>query len=76
MARLPGGRRARTGDVPQRLTGSIEVSLHEMPELIWQVRREMARFLRREAKREGELQVVADRLRGLADIFEAGGRGE
>ncbi len=49
----------------------IVVDIKNMPEVIWACRHEMAEFLRTVADEE-PIQAVAERLREVAQIFEAG----
>lgn len=48
----------------------MPIDVRGMPEVIWAVRRELARFLLRVA--QGESDAVAKRLREIADVFECG----
>lgn len=50
---------------------SFTISITDMPEAIWALRREMARLLRIQAETDVSL-LVAQRLRDIADAFEAG----
>lgn len=52
--------------------GKFEISITDMPEVIWELRRQMASILREEA--EGERPDVAKKLRAIADDFEVGGK--
>lgn len=58
-------------------TGRLEMtfSIRDMPDVLWEMRRELARVLRDEADAEADPRV-ARRLHDVADAFEAGARRE
>lgn len=52
---------------------TVVVDVKNVPEIVFELRREMAKILRDEA--EGEHPLVAKKLREVADVFEVGNRG-
>lgn len=53
----------------------VQIRIDGFPEALFAMRTEMARFLRAEAETESDPRF-ARRLGELADVFEAGGRGD
>lgn len=49
----------------------LTFDIKNMPEVIWAMRREMAKILREEAAAEAS-NAVATKMRNIADRFEAG----
>ena len=56
-----------------RLDSRIVVDVRHVPDLVWDLRREMASILREQADVE-MYPHVADRLRRIANTFETGQR--
>lgn len=51
--------------------GKVQVDIRSVPEALWQIRREMAKVLRQHADVDVS-PLVAQRLRAIANEFEAG----
>ena len=65
-----GGARKRRREKADVLHASLTIRLEDMPEVLSDLRREMARILREVA--DDEEARVADRLRAIATAFEIG----
>lgn len=50
-------------------SNNLTIRVSDMPEVLWELRRMLAQLLRDEA--DGEPEIVAKKLRGLAARFEA-----